>query len=66
MLTVDSENCRLQILDNGHGVDQGGSGLEANGLVNMRRRAEKLYGTFEIETPDAGGTLMIWQVPISR
>ena len=29
----------------------------------MRRRAEKLHGTFDIETPDAGGTLLIWQVP---
>ena len=32
----------------------------------MRRRAEKLDGSFEIETPDDGGTLLIWQVPVHR
>jgi signal transduction histidine kinase len=66
LLNVDSEMCRLQILDNGLGVDHGEGRTGGYGLVNMKRRAEKLYGSFEIEAPDAGGTLLIWQVPIRR
>jgi signal transduction histidine kinase len=66
LLTVDSEMCRLQILDNGVGIDHGEGRAGGHGLVNMKRRAEKLYGSFEIEAPDAGGTLLIWQVPIRR
>ena len=67
LLTVDTESCQLRVLDNGLGVDRhrphtSGGGL---GLLNMRRRAEKLHGSLEIETPETGGTLLIWQVPIS-
>jgi signal transduction histidine kinase len=66
MLSVGSKNCRLQILDNGHGIDHGEGPGGGHGLVNMKRRAEKLNGSFEVETPDAGGTLLIWQVPVRR
>jgi signal transduction histidine kinase len=66
MLSVDSDMCRLQVLDNGHGVNHGKDRAGGNGLGNMRRRAEKLSGSFEIETPDAGGTLLVWQVPIRQ
>ena len=66
LLSVDTQACRLRVLDNGQGMEAGkgstrGGGL---GLVNMRRRAEKLHGDLEIETPETGGTLLIWQVPI--
>ncbi len=64
MLSVNSEACHLEIFDNGLGLDRGGKRAGGHGLVNMKRRAEKLYGTFDVETPDAGGTLLIWQVPI--
>ena len=30
----------------------------------MRRRAEKLHGSLVMETPETGGTLLIWEVPI--
>jgi signal transduction histidine kinase len=66
VLSVDSDMCRLQVFDNGHGVNHGKDRAGGNGLGNMRRRAEKLSGSFEIETPDAGGTLLVWQVPISQ
>jgi signal transduction histidine kinase len=56
--------CRLQVLDNGLGVNNGQGLGGGNGLGNMRRRAEKLEGSFEIETPGSGGTLLIWQVPV--
>jgi signal transduction histidine kinase len=68
LLSVDAEACRLRVLDNGQGVDEGqqpGTSGGGHGLLNMRRRAEKLEGSLVIETPETGGTLLIWQVPIS-
>lgn len=66
MLGVDTEMCRLQILDNGQGIDADASKPGGRGLVNMRRRAEKLHGTFEVETPESGGALLVWQVPLRQ
>ena len=34
------------------------------GLVNLRRRAEKLHGRFTIESSTVGGTLLTWEVPV--
>ncbi len=34
------------------------------GLVNLRRRAEKLHGKFTVEHPEAGGTALTWLVPL--
>ncbi len=34
------------------------------GLVNIRDRAEKLGGSFEIHPRDGGGTRMVWAVPL--
>ena len=66
LLTVDTESCQLRVLDNGQGVDedQPSTSGGGHGLFNMRRRAEKLAGSLVIETPETGGTLLIWQVPI--
>ena len=66
LLTVDTESCQLRVLDNGQGVDedQPSTSVGGHGLLNMRRRAEKLHGSLMIETPETGGTLLIWQVPI--
>ena len=57
--------CELQVTDNGIGLQQTkttGGGL---GLVNLRRRAEKLHGHFLVENRSEGGTSLIWQVPIT-
>jgi len=64
-LSVKDGQCRLQVLDNGRGIEGGDTGQGGLGLVNLRRRAEKLNGSFSIETPEAGGTSLIWQVPVS-
>ena len=34
------------------------------GLVNLRDRAEKLGGTFEIHPREGGGTRLVWAVPL--
>ena len=53
--------------DNGRGIGGAapstGGGL---GLANMRRRAEKLHGEFMIESPETGGTSLVWQVPLAH
>ena len=58
--------CILEVRDNGRGVAEAERGEGGLGLVNLRRRAEKLHGTLVIEAPDTGGTLLTWQVPINH
>jgi signal transduction histidine kinase len=54
---------RLEVTDNGiGGLHPAGDGV-GRGLVNLRSRAEKLGGAFEILTPEGGGTKVIWSVP---
>jgi signal transduction histidine kinase len=62
-LVVEGDQCRLTISDNGVGIgsSEPGRGL---GLTNLRRRAEKLNGTFSIEEAENGGTSLVWQVPV--
>jgi signal transduction histidine kinase len=62
-LVVEGDQCRLTISDNGIGIgsSEPGRGL---GLTNLRRRAEKLNGTFSIEEAENGGTSLVWQVPV--
>jgi signal transduction histidine kinase len=47
-------------------IYESGSTQAGLGLVNLQRRAEKLHGQLVIESPGTGGTLLIWQVPVSR
>ena len=67
-VTVDASNgqCRLQVSDNGRGFPLQMTTDGGLGLGNLRRRAEKLHGFFEIECPDAGGTALTWQVPLTQ
>jgi signal transduction histidine kinase len=64
-IEVSDELCRLRVTDNGRGFSSAerGGGL---GLGNLRRRADKLHGQFSIEHPDAGGTQLVWQVPLAH
>jgi signal transduction histidine kinase len=64
-IVVEDEVCRLRIIDNGCGIDGTRVGTTGMGLVNLRRRAETLHGTMAIEASDAGGTVLVWRVPVS-
>ena len=58
-----AEDVSLEVHDNGIGIDLSrafGAGL---GLVNLRSRAERLGGSFEILT-DEDGTRLVWRVPV--
>ncbi len=63
-LSVTDGQCRLQIVDNGRGLDATDTGEGGLGLVNLRRRAEKLHGQFTAHSPETGGTSLVWQVPV--
>jgi signal transduction histidine kinase len=66
MLSVADGVCRLQVIDNGGGLDEGKGSEVGLGLANLRRRAEKLGGHLEIESRASGGTSLSWQVPVSQ
>jgi signal transduction histidine kinase len=63
-LSVDHNMCQLRIVDNGRGIDATRLSAGGLGLSNLRRRAEKLHGQMEIESPKTGGTLLTWRVPV--
>ena len=62
-LSVASDECLLQVTDNGRGLGPRESREGGLGLVNMRRRAEKLRGRFEVRS-QSGGTVLTWRVPL--
>ncbi|MFE2064335.1 PAS domain S-box protein [Streptomyces sp. NPDC059467] len=53
----------LEVTDNGRGLDP--AVTRSSGLTNLRRRAEKLGGTFQITSPATGGTHLRWRIPLS-
>lgn len=53
----------LRVSDNGRGI---GPDVDESGLRNVRRRALDLGGTFRIGPEEPHGTLLEWQVPLSR
>jgi signal transduction histidine kinase len=65
-VSVREGYCRLRVIDNGRGFSGSESRGGGLGLGNLRRRAEKLHGHFEIESPDTGGTVLHWQVPLAQ
>jgi signal transduction histidine kinase len=64
VVSVVDGSCRLRVTDNGCGMDPERSAPFGHGLDNMRHRAEKLHGSFEVSSPDGGGTVLTWQVPV--
>jgi signal transduction histidine kinase len=51
----------LTVTDDGVGI---GDAAASGGLVNLRRRAEELDGTFAVEPADPRGTRLTWRVPV--
>ncbi|GAA5614762.1 oxygen sensor histidine kinase response regulator DosT [Streptomyces platensis] len=59
-LTVADE-VTLTVVDDGVGV---GAARHTGGLANMRARAELHGGRLTVECPEAGGTRIVWRVPL--
>jgi signal transduction histidine kinase len=53
----------LEVVDNGTGFDPSACN-EGLGLSNLRNRAEKLNGSFQVLSEVGVGTRLIWSVPI--
>ncbi len=64
VVRVHDDSCELEVRDNGRGLSGPASIDGGFGLVNLRKRAEKLHGTFLIHDAEGGGTALTWQVPI--
>ncbi|SDI08719.1 Histidine kinase [Sinosporangium album] len=52
----------LRVQDDGVGLRAGG---HRSGLRNLQDRAERLGGRFSVESPEAGGTVLEWVVPLT-
>jgi len=67
LVRADATTVTLIVVDDGRGIDSSSGGDTAAGgfgLVNLRRRAERLGGEMEVRTPDGGGTSIVWRVPV--
>ena len=59
-LSVGSE-VTLTVQDNGRGIPKGG---RRSGLRNLAERAQNLGGKLILDRPAAGGTRLVWTVPL--
>ncbi len=58
------DDLTLEVIDDGIGFQTPLGEQTGLGLGNLRSRAEKLGGTFEIRPVSTGGTRIIWRVPV--
>ena len=63
-ISVDHDLVLVEIIDNGKGIDIDPASPVGHGLTNMRSRAEKLSGTFEILSVETGGTRLHWSARV--
>jgi signal transduction histidine kinase len=61
-LSADDERLRLQVCDDGAGLN--GSGANGQGLTNLRDRVQALGGQLLVEAGPAGGTSLTAALPI--
>jgi two-component system sensor histidine kinase DevS len=57
---VDDE-LSIEVVDDGCGISER---TKSSGLTNMHLRAQQLGGTFTVDTPSTGGTLLRWSAPL--
>lgn len=62
-LTLEDQQIRLVILDNGKGLQPGGDGSPTMGMTSMRARARAVGGMFEAENAPEGGLRLEALVP---
>ncbi len=59
-IRVDDDIVLVEVVDDGQGFELDSTGSAGHGLSNMRNRAEKLSGSFEIISQPGLGTRLIW------
>lgn len=65
-ISIESRVLVAIITDNGKGFDLVKPGSGGNGLLNMRKRAVELGGTFAIESKVDEGTMVKFEIPILK
>jgi signal transduction histidine kinase len=63
-LTVDvtvEDDLSIVVIDDGQGIQ---GEVTGSGLNNLRRRADEVGGSFVIESPPSGGTVLRWSAPL--
>jgi signal transduction histidine kinase len=55
------DNLCIEVVDNGRGIPEN---ITGSGLTNLLQRAQQVGGTFTIDRPPAGGTLVRWAAPL--
>jgi signal transduction histidine kinase len=63
VLQATAKEVLLTVADDGVGILEGG---RRSGLRNLEDRAERMGGTFELLSPAAGGSRLVWRAPLSR
>jgi signal transduction histidine kinase len=59
-VSVD-DDLTVEVIDNGCGI---ADDITPSGLTNLRRRAEEVGGTLDVQRGDAGGTTLRWSAPL--
>jgi signal transduction histidine kinase len=60
-VTVDGTHVTLTVMDDGVGIPATG---RRSGLANLAERAQQLGGRFSVDPGAAGGTVLVWSVPV--
>ena len=60
-VTVDGTHVTLTVMDDGVGIPATG---RRSGLANLAERAQQLGGRFSVDPGAAGGTVLVWSVPM--
>ncbi len=63
-IAVDNDAVTVDVVDDGIGIEIGPEESMGHGLMNLRNRAEKLSGAFEIVSVETGGTRLSWSAPV--
>jgi signal transduction histidine kinase len=59
-IKVEDDLC-IEVADDGRGMPEH---ITGSGLTNLRQRAQRVGGTFTVNSPPTGGTLLHWSAPL--
>jgi signal transduction histidine kinase len=62
-VAVNSDAVTIEIADDGRGMPE--SATRSSGTANLEQRATARGGTFTLTSPDSGGTVLVWNVPLA-